>query len=216
MRLRLSENVMLKIWGRNNSSNVQKVLWLCHELGLPHKRIDAGGQFGVVSDPAYKRMNPNSRVPTLQEDDFILWESNAIVRYLAAKHSPGGLWPGDLRVRADADRWMDWTSVMFLPVFTPLFWGLVRTPPEKRDSVAMAKAAAACGESLKVLEQGLEDKDYVAGDRFTMGDIPIGVNLYRWFAFKEIERPTLPRVQAYYERLAQRPAYRETVMIPLS
>jgi glutathione S-transferase len=207
---------MLKIWGRNNSSNVQKVLWICDELSLPYQRTDAGGQFGIVAEPAYKRMNPNSRVPTIEEDDFILWESNAIVRYLAAKHSAGSLWPTDLRVRADADRWMDWTSVMFLPVFTPLFWGLIRTPPEKRDAAAMAKAATACGESLKVLEQGLEGKSYVAGEHFTMGDIPIGVNLYRWFAFSGIERAALPRVQAYYGRLTERPAYRKNIMIPLS
>jgi glutathione S-transferase len=207
---------MLKIWGRNNSSNVQKVLWACDELKLAYERTEAGGKFGVVNDPFYKKMNPNSRVPTIDEDGFILWESNAIVRYLSAKHSAGGLWPTDLRVRADADRWMDWTSVMLLPVFTPLFWGLVRTPPEKRDPAAIAKSAAATAESLKVLEQGLEGKQYVAGAHFTMGDIPIGVNLYRWFAFEGVDRPSMPNVEDYYMRLAVRPAYRKNIMIPLS
>ena len=207
---------MLKIWGRTNSSNVQKVLWLCGELDLAYERTDAGGAFGVVNDAAYKRMNPNSRVPTIDEDGFVLWESNAIVRYLAAKHSAGGLWPADLRARADADRWMDWASVMFLPVFTPLFWGLVRTPPDKRDPAAIARAAAACAESLRVLEQGLEGKKYLGGSRFTMGDIPIGVSLYRWFAFEGVERPPMPRVEEYYRRLVERPVYRRDIMMPLS
>jgi glutathione S-transferase len=207
---------MLKIWGRNNSSNVQKLLWLCDELGLAYERTDAGGQFGIVNDAAYRKMNPNSRVPTLDEDGFILWESNTIVRYLAAKHSAGKLWPADLRVRADAERWMDWTSIHFLQVFTPLFWGLVRTPPEQRDMEAMAKAAAACAQSLRVLEQGLAGRNYVAGETFSMGDIPIGVNLYRWFAFENVQRPPMPVVEAYYARLAQRPAYRKNIMIPLT
>jgi glutathione S-transferase len=206
---------MLKIWGRVSSSNVQKVLWFCEEIKLPYERIDAGREFGVVNEPDYKRMNPNSRVPTLEEDGFILWESNAIVRYLAAKHSAGELWPEDLRVRADADRWIDWASMMFAPKFTPLFMGMVRTPAEKRDPVAMAKAAADCAVWLKVLEQGLEGKSYAAGERFTMGDIPMGVHLHRWFSL-DIDRPRMPLVDAYYMRLAQRPAYRTHVMIPLS
>jgi glutathione S-transferase len=207
---------MLKIWGRTNSSNVQKVLWLCAELGLEYERTDAGMQFGVVNEPFYKQMNPNSRVPTINDDGFILWESNAVVRYLAAKHRADALWPSDLRVRADADRWMDWASIMFLPVFTPLFWGLIRTAPEKRDMKAVHAAAAATAQSLRVLEQGLEGRSYVAGAAFTVGDIPIGVNLYRWFAFEGIDRPSMPAVDAYYRRLTERPAYRQTVMLPLS
>jgi glutathione S-transferase len=207
---------MLKIWGRTNSSNVQKVLWLCAELGLTYERTDAGMQYGVVNEPFYKQMNPNSRVPTIDDEGFILWESNAVVRYLAAKHRAEPLWPSDLRVRADADRWMDWASIMFLPVFTPLFWGLIRTPPEKRDMKAVHAAAAATAQSLRVLEQGLEGRNYVAGAAFTIGDIPIGVNLYRWFAFEGIQRPAMPEVEAYYRRLTERPAYRQTVMLPLS
>jgi glutathione S-transferase len=208
---------MLKIWGRNNSSNVQKVLWACGEMKLPFERIDAGMSYGVVNEPEYRKMNPNSRVPTIVEDDgFVLWESNAIVRYLGEKHGAGKIWPTDPRVRADADRWMDWASIMFLPVFTPLFWGLIRTPADQRDPLKIEKSVRDCGESLKVLEQGLENKQYVAGAQFTMGDIPIGVNLYRWFAFQNIVRPSLPKVEAYYKRLTERPAYREHIMLPLS
>jgi glutathione S-transferase len=208
---------MLKIWGRNNSSNVQKVLWACEEMGLAFERIDAGMSFGVVNEPAYRKMNPNSRVPTIVEDDgFVLWESNAIVRYLGGKHGAGSLWPTDARVRADADRWMDWASIMFLPVFTPLFWGLVRTPADQRDPAKIEKSARDCAESLKVLEQGREGRQYVAGPAFTMGDIPIGVNLYRWFAFDNVTRPPSPRVEAYYARLTERPAYKKHIMLPLS
>lgn len=207
---------MLKIWGRSNSSNVQKVLWACDEMKLPFERIDAGMDFGVVKEPAYMKMNPNSRVPTIVEDDgFVLWESNAIVRYLGAKHGTGPLSPADPRVRADADRWMDWASIMFLPGFTPLYWQLIRTPAGKRDGGAIDRAIRDCGERLSVLEQGLEGKQYVAGSQFTMGDLPIGVSLYRWFAL-DVKRPSQPNVEAYYQRLAQRPAYQRNIMMPLS
>jgi glutathione S-transferase len=207
---------MLKIWGRTNSRNVQKVLWACDEMNLPYERTDAGGQFGVVNEPFYKKMNPNCRVPTIVEDDgFVLWESNAIVRYLGAKHGAGSLWPTDLRVRADADRWMDWASVMLGAVFTPLFWQLVRTAPEKRDPSVIERAIRETGTTLNVLEQGLQGRPYVAGAAFTMGDIPVGVNLYRWLAL-EIKRPSQPNVEAYYRRLTQRPAYQKNIMMPLS
>ena len=121
---------MLKLWGRVNSINVQKVLWALEELRVPCERTDAGLQFGVVNDPFYRKMNPNGRVPTIDDDGFVLWESNAIVRYLCAKHGAGSLWPNDLRRRADSDRWMDWATSTVQPAITPVFWGLVRTPPE--------------------------------------------------------------------------------------
>ena len=124
---------MLKIWGRNNSVNVQKVLWCCEEMGLQYERIDAGGSFGVVNTPQYRELNPNGLVPTIEDDGFVLWESNAIVRYLAAKHSAGKLWPEDLKIRAEADKWMDWQNTTFWPTFRPLFWNLVRTPVDQRD-----------------------------------------------------------------------------------
>ncbi len=125
---------MLKIWGRNNSVNVQKVLWCCEELGLKYERLDAGGSFGVVNTPQYRALNPNGLVPTIEDGPFVLWESNAIVRYLTAKHSSGKLWPEDHKVRAEADKWMDWQNSMFWPVFRPLFWNVVRTPADERDA----------------------------------------------------------------------------------
>jgi glutathione S-transferase len=206
---------MLKLWGRINSINVQKVLWALGELKLPCERIDAGMQFGVVNEPFYRKMNPNGRVPTIADDGLVLWESNAIVRYLAAKHGAGSLWPNDLGQRADADRWMDWATTSVAPAITPVFWGLIRTPPEKRNMAAITADADKTAQAFEVLEQGLEGRDYVAGKSFTMGDIPLGTFVYRWYAL-EVKRPALKNVEAYYQRLQQRPAYQLHVMTPLS
>jgi glutathione S-transferase len=206
---------MLKLWGRINSINVQKVLWALAELKVAYERTDAGLQFGVVNEPFYRRMNPNGRVPTIEDDGFVLWESNAIVRYLAAKHGAGTLWPNDLRERADADRWMDWTTSTVAPAITPVFWGLIRTPAEKRDLKAIEEGVEKLAQAFQVLEQGLEGRDHVAGRNFTMGDIPLGTFVYRWHAL-DVKRPKLPKVEAYYQRLQQRAPYKKHVMLPLS
>ena len=129
---------MIRIWGRNTSVNVQKVMWAIGELDLPHERIDIGGSFGKNNEPAYLAMNPNGLVPTLEEDGFVLWESNAIVRYLAARYGAGRLEPSNLRARAIANSWMDWQLSVAAPAIRPMFWGLIRTPSEKRDPTAIA------------------------------------------------------------------------------
>jgi glutathione S-transferase len=206
---------MLKLWGRINSINVQKVLWALEELKVPCERTDAGLQYGVVNEPFYRKMNPNGRVPTIEDDGLVLWESNAIVRYLSAKHGAGTLWPNDARQRADADRWMDWATSTVAPALTPVFWGLVRTPPEKRDRKAIDDGIEKATQAFQVLEQSLDGRDYAGGKSFTMGDIPLGVFVYRWSAL-EIRRPKLRKVEAYYARLQQRPAYKKHVMLPLS
>ena len=206
---------MLKLWGRVNSINVQKVLWALDELKVPFERVDAGMAFGVVNESFYKQMNPNSRVPTIEDDGFVLWESNAIVRYLAAKYGAGTLSPSDLRERADAERWMDWASIHVSTAMGPAFMGLIRTPAEKRNMAQIAAAAEATAEQFKVLEQSLEGRDYVAGPRFTMGDIAVGVNVYRWYAL-DVKRPHLARIESYHERLKQRPAFKKHVMKPLT
>jgi glutathione S-transferase len=206
---------MLKLWGRVNSINVQKVLWALDELKVSYERTDAGMQFGVVNDPFYRKMNPNGRVPTIDDDGFVLWESNAIVRYLCAKHGAGSLWPNDLRQRADSDRWMDWATSTIQPAITPVFWGLVRTPPEKRDLKAITEGVKKLNEAFQVLEQSLEGRDYLCGTTFGMGDIPVGVHVYRWKAL-DIQHPTLQNVEAYYRRLQERPAFKKHVMLPLS
>ena len=206
---------MLKLWGRVNSINVQKVLWALEELKVPYERTDAGLQFGVVNEPFYRKMNPNGRVPTIDDDGFVLWESNAIVRYLAAKHGAGSLYPNDPKQRADSDRWMDWATSTVAPALTPVFWGLVRTPPEKRNMAAIEADAEKVAQAFQVLEQALEGRDYVCGKSFTMGDIPLGTFVYRWYALA-VKRPTLAKVEAYHQRLQRRPAYKKHVMLPLS
>jgi glutathione S-transferase len=206
---------MLKVWGRVNSINVQKVLWALDELQVAYERVDAGMAFGVVTEAFYKTMNPNARVPTIEDDGFVLWESNAIVRYLAAKHGAGTLWPTDLKQRADSDRWMDWISNHVSPVITPVFWGLVRTPADQRNLAQIEADAEKTAQQLQVLEQCLADRSYVAGQNFTMGDIVVGVTVYRWYGL-EVKRPRLVNIEAYYARLQQRPAFKKRVMLPLT
>ena len=206
---------MLRIWGRVNSVNVKKALWAAEELGLKYERIDAGMQFGVTRTAEYRKMNPNSLVPTIEDDGFVLWESHTIVRYLAAKHAAGTLWPTDLRVRADAERWMDW-AFTFQNAMRDVFWGLIRTPPEKRDLKAIEAGAKRSAELLQgVLERNLENRNYVSGASFTMGDIPIGAEVQRWMRVP-IERPRLPHVEAWFERLRARPAFLRIVDVPLT
>jgi len=205
---------MLKIWGRTNSVNVKKALWALEELKVPYDRVDAGLQFGVVNTPEYRKLNPNGLVPTIDDDGFILWESHAIVRYLCAKHGAGGLWPTDLRVRADADRWMDWAST-FASVLRPVFWNLIRTPPDKRDLKAVAEGTQKAGELATIVDTQLADRPFVAGETLTMGDIPLGCHLQIWFRL-DIARPAVPRLQAWFERLCARPAYAKIVDTPLS
>src|SRR5947199_1225405 len=163
----------MKIWGRTTSSNVQKVMWAVGEMGLKHERIDIGGPFGKNKEPAYLAKNPNGLVPTLEEDDgFLLWESNAIVRYLAAKYGPGKLQPADLHERARGNCWMDWQLTVAAPALTPVFWGLVRTPPEKRDPAAIEAGKVKSAAAMKILDAQLGKTAYVAGNAFSMGDIP--------------------------------------------
>ena len=206
---------MLVIWGRNNSVNVQKVLWCCEEMALGYQRIDAGGAFGVVNTPQYRRLNPNGLVPTIDDAGFVLWESNAIVRYLAAKHSAGHLWPEDLCARADADRWLDWANTTFWPAMRPLFLGLIRTAPDERDPQALEQSRLNTADALRILDAHLAARAYVAGPALTMGDIALGCGVWRWMALP-IERPALPHLQRWFDALAQRPAYRKTVMLPLA
>ena len=203
------------IWGRSNSINVQKVLWCCEEMAVQYDRIDAGGGFGVVNTPAYRKLNPNGLVPTLVDDGFVLWESNAIVRYLAAKHDTGSLWPVDSRRRADADRWMDWQITTFWPAIRPLFLGLVRTPVEKRDTKTIEDSRLKTVEELGIVEAHLASHPFLAGDAFTLGDIPLGCGIWRWMSLP-IERPALPNVERWFEALQQRPPYKKIVMHPLA
>jgi glutathione S-transferase len=205
---------MLRIWGRINSVNVKKALWAAEELGLKYQRIDAGLQFGVNKTPEYLKMNPTGLVPTIDDDGFVLWESHTIVRYLAAKHGMGSLCPAGLEAQADAGRWMDWAGT-FQNAMRNVFWGLIRTPPEKRDPKAIEEGRQKSIELLAIPESVLAGRKFLTGNTFTMGDIPFGCELQRYMRVP-IERPKFPAVDAYFERLRERPAYRQHVDIPLS
>jgi glutathione S-transferase len=206
---------MLKIWGRANSSNVKKVTWLCEEIGLPYERIDAGLAFGVVNTPEYRKLNPNGLVPTIDDDGFILWESNAIVRYLAARHAAGTIWPTDLKARADAERWMDWSSTTLAPAFIPVFLALVRTPPEKRNLQAVEEGKKKTAEVLGRLDGALAGRNFVSGGQFGMADIALGPVVYlvdKVFT----DRPKFANFDAWYARIAARPAFKKVVALPIA
>ena len=199
---------MIKVWGRKTSANVQKVMWAIGEIGLPHERIDIAGPFGKNREPAYLAMNPNALVPTLEEEDgFTLWESNSVVRYLAGKHG-GTLEPKDPKVRAKASQWMDWQLSVMGPAITPVFWGLIRTPPEKRDQGAIDAGKEKTTAAARILDEQLGKTRFVAGDDFSYGDIPVGVMTRRYMELVP-ERPKLANLERWYGEIAARPAFKE-------
>ena len=208
---------MLKVWGRNTSSNVQKVMWAIGEIGLPHQRIDIGGPFGKNHEPAYLAMNPNGLVPTLEEDDgFLLWESNSIVRYLAAKQKAAVLEPNDLRQRALASKWMDWQLSVAGPAIFGCFWGLIRTPPDKRDHAAIEDSKKKTTAAMAMMDQQLAKTAYLAGDQFSYGDIPVGIIAYRYRQLV-LERPPLSNFERWYAAISARKAFKDHVgAVPLT
>jgi glutathione S-transferase len=203
---------MLKVWGRRNSGNVQKVMWLVGELGLAHEHVAVGGPFGGLDAPSFRAMNPHGKVPVIEDDGLAIWESHAIVRYLAERDGGARFWPS-LSERARIDPWMDWCQATFQPDFLGgIFWGFFRTPEAQRDWPAIRRAEAACAAHMRLFDKILEGRPYIAGDDLTLADIPLGANMFRYFTL-EIERPDVPNVRAWYERLSARPAYREHVMV---
>ncbi len=203
------------IWGRATSSNVMKVLWGLGEMGLPFERIDVGGAFGKTDTPEYRGMNPTGLVPTLQEGDFTLWESNAVLRYLAQGHAAGtSLWPAEPHARANIDRWMDAQQTLLNRPMSQVFWGLVRTPPDKRDLKVVAAAIEDTAKAWGMIEPRLRQHGFIAGAAFSLCDIPWGVHAHRWFGmdYLGLTRPDLPGLRAWYDRLCQRPAYQQYVM----
>jgi glutathione S-transferase len=206
---------MLKVWGRRNSVNVQKVLWCVDELGIEFTHQDAGAGFGVTQEPWYLEMNPNGLVPTIDDEGTVLWESNAILRYLAAKHTSKGLWPTSVADRGRVDMWMDWQLGMLMPGLNPVFLGLVRTPPEKRDLAAIAAGEARLRKAFLALDMSLGKSSYVVGEALTVADIALGCATNRWLLL-DIERPTLPNLRSWFERIQTRPAFRRHVPPVLS
>ncbi|WP_323836275.1 glutathione S-transferase family protein [Photorhabdus africana] len=206
---------MLTIWGRKNSSNVKKVLWCLKELNVPYNQVDIGGKFGKLDDPQYLKMNPNGKIPCLQEGDFILWESNAIVRYLAAKFGKDVLYPQDLQERANADKWMDWVGSHLFPHIKQLMIGFIRTPEAERDQKQIEQTQAEIEKLMEVLDNTLAEQKYLSGDKFGMADIALGPMIYPWLNIP-IKRPSLPNIERWYQLMAERPAFKEIVMIELS
>ncbi|MFJ7498598.1 glutathione S-transferase family protein [Serratia grimesii] len=206
---------MLTIWGRENSNNVRKVLWCAAELELNYAHINAGGAFGKVNDELYRSLNPNGLVPLLQDDDFVLWESNTIVRYLAAKYGSEPFYPQDLQARASAEKWMDWTTATIVSHFSVVFWGLVRTKPELRDMAKIEAAIATLEKHFDIVEETLDRQPYLSGESFGIGDIPLGSFAYAWFSMP-ITRQPRPNMERWYQKLTERPAYQRGVMSELT
>ena len=204
---------MLKIWGRSNSINVQKVMWAVGELGLAHERIDLGGDFGGLDTPDHMARNPHGLIPAIEDDGTIMWESHAIVRYLAAQYGDGTLWPSTPAARANADMWMEWTQTVLQRDFIQLFWNLYRTPVEHHDHALLADLTAKCGVNFTQLDNLLCDTPYITGDTLTYGDIPVATQFYRYFTL-DIARPSLTNVEAWYDRMSKRAPYAEHVMVP--
>lgn len=213
-RLTLQGPVMLKIWGRLTSVNVQKVMLAVRELALPHTFIEAGGPFGVVDTPEYAKINPNRTVPAIDDGGFVLWESNAIVRYLAARYGAGTLWPEDVCLRADADRWMDWQTTEWQGAMVPAFLGLIRTPEAKRDHAAIDLSVKRSNARAQILDQALQGREFIAGRHLTIGDIALVCSAHRWLGLP-IERPDTPALSAWYRRVMMRPATQGVLTLPL-
>ena len=207
----------ITVWGRLSSSNVQVVLWCLDELGLDFKRIDAGFTYGVVDTPQYLDMNPNGTIPTLIDGESPpIFESGAILRYLAASYATDSFWPSDPVARAQIDKWAEWAKINIANLFTaPVFWQVVRTAPSRQDPEMIARNIAALTKYLKIAEARLAQHDYLAGGQFTLADIQMGHCLYRYFDI-DIARADLPHLRRYYDRLCQRPAYAKYVMADYS
>ena len=206
---------MLKIWGRMSSINVKKVVWTAQELALDFQRTEAGGLFGVVRTPDYMALNPNSLVPVIEDGDYVLWESNVIVRYLCARHSPGELYPTDLHERFDAERWMDWQQTTLNPASRPGFWQLIRTPPEQRDPTLLAESNAAVEALMATLDAHLAQRHFMVGDRFTIADIPLACEVHRWFGLPQA-RQSRPHIERWYASICARQASKGVLDLTLS
>jgi glutathione S-transferase len=206
----------IKVWGRVTSSNVKKVLWVADELKLDIERVDAGGKHGVVDTPAYKALNPNMRVPTLEDGDFVLWESNAIIRYLCEKYNGAALYPADPQTRADINRWLDWSLSILSPADTAVFLATIRTPEEKQDKPEIAKLVERAGRSYTIMNERLDGREYIVGDKFSLADVALSIFVDRWTRNPFLStRPDFPHNAAWLNRVREQPGFRKFVEIPL-
>jgi glutathione S-transferase len=203
---------MLTIWGRLNSHNVKKVVWLAEEMGLSYDRRDVGGPFGM--DEAYRALNPNALIPTIEDDGFVLWESNAILRYLAANHGGEDVYPVDPQARASLDRWMDW-GFTWADAIRPIFFQMVRNEPDERDMALVERSVARAAGLSAILDDVLGQQEWLSGAAFGIGDIPVAAYANTWFQLP-VERPSRPNLERWYAALQERAPFRDVVMIPLS
>jgi glutathione S-transferase len=204
---------MITLWGRPNSINVQKALWTLDELGVAFEHVDAGGDAGGLDTPAFRAMNPHGKVPVLRDGDVAIWESHTIVRYLCAAYSPGRLCPSEPLERAKAESWIDWTLATLQPAIMGLFWGFYRTPAPDRDAARNREFETNAAAALVALDHWLDQRPFVAGPALSMADIPAGTLMHRYFGM-EVDRPSVPNVDAWRARLAQRTPYQAHVMRP--
>jgi glutathione S-transferase len=212
-----SSQSRLTIWGRANSVNVQKVLWCLRELDLTYERIDAGMAFGKNTEAEYLAMNPNGRVPTLVDGDFVLWESNSVMRYLVMAYGKGSpIYPQAPKQRAAVDRWLDWTLSTIQPVDRPVFWALVRTPIEKRDMVAIQKDVDAEAVQWRIADHHLAKRRFIEGDDFTIADIALGAYARRWFGVQGVTKPPLPHLERWFAQFAERPGFQQFIAPPMT
>ena len=208
---------MITVWGRDNSTNVKKVLWCLEELNLSCRSIPAGGQFGLNHEAEYLAMNPNGLVPCLHDDahGLTLWESNTIVRYLAAEYGAGSLWLNSPAARAKGEKWMDWTATTLAGPHRDVFISLVRFTPEQQDSKLIEKGIAACNQQFAIVDAELARTNWLGGDTFGPGDIALGPVIYNLFSLN-IEWDSVPNLQRWYQQLTQRPAFQKKIMIGIS
>ncbi len=204
---------MLKVWGRRNSLNVQKVMWVIGELELEHEHINAGGAYGGLNTPEFLARNPHGKIPVIEHDGVVVWESQAILRYLGATFGEGSLWATDPAERAVADGWLDWSLATLQPAFIDLFFGFYRTPEAQRDAGRIERATQQCARLYGLLDQQLAQRPYLGGDTLTLADFGAGTTVFRYLTMGA-ERPPLPNVEHWFERLSQSAAYREHVMMP--
>lgn len=206
---------MIKILGRANLVNVQKVMWCAAEIGLEIDRVDIGGSFGGNDTEEFRLLNPNGTVPVLVHEGIVLWESNAIVRYLCAKYGGSDWLLSSVEIKGQADQWMDWYLTVLHPPMTTLFWQLIRTEAVARDPAKIADSIAVSTQRWTLLDEHLKHSKFVLGDQLSMADIPVGCAAYRWHCMS-FERPELPNLKRWWNTLATRQVYREHVMVPLT
>ena len=206
---------MITVWGRANSTNVVKVLWLCEVLKLQYTRNDVGGPFGGLQTPEFLALNPNSAIPVLEDDGAVVWESHSILRFLAQKYAPDSLYPAEPAARSHVERWLDWHISTLAPALNPVFIALYRTPPDKRDPVALNAMFERLSATMARLNSHLSAQPFIAGAHFSIADMAFGNSVWRWFAFP-FERPLLPHLEQWQMRVSDQPGYRKYIAQPLS